>query len=230
VRQTGIALFAAALAALTTSVAAQSAGNGDGERKTPYVVRYLVFQHQDYWDDPLRTLGPESHKERKSADPELQEAGGRDPFDPLWRHLSDSSRYRPLVQGVTVPFALPRKKASPITIEGAWPASIRPGFAGLSGAGERVARLTLGTGWAPPRAGGDEDWDADRLRGTLTFYKGRYAHLAVNLLFTEQRRWMPWGIDRQHHLLVQSRRLLPGRTYYFDHPRFGVIARVEPMD
>jgi hypothetical protein len=229
VRQTGFALLAAALAALAQPAAAQSEGSGDGERKTPYVVRYLVFQHQDYWDDPTRILGPESHKERKGADGEVQQPGGRDPFDPLWRRLSDSSRYRPLVQGVTVPFALPREEASPITIEGAWPASIRPGFAGLSGAGERVARLTRGAGWAPPRSR-TGDWDTDRLRGTLTFYKGRYAHLAVNLLFTEQRRWMPWGIDRQHHLLVQSRRLLPGRTYYFDHSRFGVIARVEPMD
>lgn len=228
-RQTGFALLAAALAALSASAAAQSAGSGDGERKTPYVVRYLVFQHQDHWDDPLRVMGPESHKERKSAEGELQEPDGGDPFDPLWRELSESSRYRPLVQGVTVPFAVPRKEASPIAVEGAWPASIRPGFAGLSGPGERVARLALGAGWAPPRPG-DGDWDADRLRGTLTFYKGRYAHLAVNLVFTEQRRWMPWGIDRQHHLLVQSRRLLPGRTYYFDHPRFGVIARVEPMD
>jgi hypothetical protein len=52
----------------------------------------------------------------------------------------------------------------------------------------------------------------------------------VNLVFSEPRRWMPWGVDRQHHLLVQSRRLLPDRYYYFDHPRFGVIARIEPMD
>lgn len=228
-RHTGIALFAAVLTTMAPLAAAQSGGDEAEDRKQPYVVRYLVFQHQDYWDDPLRVLGPEKHKEEQTTGGELQEAEGKAPFDPLWRKLSESPRYRPLVQGVTVPFALPKEKAKPIPVDGTWPASIRPGFTALSHAGERIARLAQGAGWAPPGPE-EEDWDADRLRGTLTFYKERYAHLAVNLVLTEQRRWMPWGIDRQHHLLVQSRRLLPGRTYYFDHPRFGVIARVEPMD
>ena len=209
------------------------AADGDGASDkdlTPYIVRYLVFQHRDYWDNPLLARGPKKEKPEPSEmgnglpDPE---ADG-DPMDKLWQRLSASDRYRPLIQGLAVPLPKPKDKAKPIDIAGSWPASIRSPFAAMNGPVDRPMRVLLGQGWAPP--GVDGNWNRDRVRGTLLFYKGRYAHLAVNLDFTEQRRWMPWGIDTRHNFLQQSRRLLPNRFYYFDHPRFGVIARIERME
>ncbi|MFA9461974.1 CsiV family protein [Thiohalorhabdus methylotrophus] len=200
------------------------------EDRIPYIVRYLVFQHQDYWDDPLRVAGPVKDKKEPESEGEglPDPTAGEDPMDKLWDRLSESADYRPLIQGLAVPFAAPRKEAEPIPLRGAWPASIRSGFAGLGEAVDRPIRVALGGDWLPPGMAGD--WDSDRIQGSLTFYKGRYAHLEVNLEFTEQRRWMPWGIDVRHHTLQQSRRLLPNRFYYFDHPRFGVIARIERME
>ncbi len=86
----------------------------------------------------------------------------------------------------------------------------------------------MGADWALPSPA--DHWNADQLRGTLRLYKGRYAHLDVGLVFTEQRRWLPWGLDVRHHTLRQSRRMLPERYYYFDHPRFGVIARIDRLE
>ncbi|HKJ70624.1 MAG TPA: CsiV family protein [Gammaproteobacteria bacterium] len=211
--------------------AAQAAPQGSAPATpAPYVVRYLVFQHQDYWDAPLDSAGPVDRGGHRP--PQLagqSPAGGGKTLDALWTRLSRSSRYRPLMQGILVPFSKPRAEAEPKAVSGQWRASIRAPFDALGGLADRPMRLVMGDDWAPP-AEGAARWGSDRIRGTLTFSKGRYAHLEVNLDFAEARRWMPWGLDVRHHFLHQSRRLLPNRYYYFDHPRFGVIARIEPMD
>lgn len=194
--------------------------------KVPYVVRYLVFQHLGYWDDPLDSPGPEGGGEASTGSG-TQLADDDQSLKPLWDKLAASSRYRPLLRGTAVPFAKPRDQAEPIPVDGQWPASIRPPFAAMNGPADRPLRLIMGHGWAPPAL--DGEWGRDTLGGSLTFHKGRYAHLRVDLVFTEAQRWMPWGLDRRHYFLRQSRRILPNRTYYFDHPRFGVVARIEAM-
>lgn len=203
------------------------------EDKVPYVVRYLVFQHQGYWDDPLDSAGPErSEPQVTGAGPGNTQAqdvqNGASGMDRLWTKLSDSSRYRPLLQGLAVPFAVPEDQAAAIPLGGSWPASIRPPFNAMGDLADRPMRLLMGAGWAPPEM--DGPWGRDRVQGAVTFHKGRYAHLAVDLVFTEATRWMPWGLDVRRYHLTQSRRLLPNRYYYFDHPRFGLIARIEPMN
>ena len=220
--------------ALTLSGTGLAATQGPGpEDKVPYVVRYLVFQHQGYWDDPLDSAGPERPEPQMggagTTNAQAQAAqNGTSPMDRLWTKLSDSRRYRPLLQGLAVPFAVPADQADPLPLSGSWPASIRPPFDAMTGLADRPMRLLMGAGWAPPEM--DGPWGRDRLQGSLTFHKGRYAHLAVDLVFTEAVRWMPWGLDVRRYHLTQSRRLLPNRYYYFDHPRFGVIARIEPMN
>lgn len=196
------------------------------EDKVPYVVRYLVFQHQDYWDSPLDVSGPDDRGPTSGG--AVGSGQGPDPMDRLWTKLSESRRYRPLLQGLAVPFALPQDQAEPIPLSGSWAPSIRPAFDALDGPADRPMRLVMGAGWAPPQI--DGAWGRDRLQGYLTFHKGRYAHLSVELVFSEALRWMPWGLDVRHYHMAQSRRLLPNRFYYFDHPRFGLIARIEPMN
>lgn len=203
------------------------------EDKVPYVVRYLIFQHQGYWDDPLDSAGPQAGAgdHARALGRNAARAQGPDQSNPmasLWTKLSESSRYRPLIEGLAVPFARPEAKAEPIAISGRWRASIRPPFDAMAGLADRPMRVVMGQDWAPP--GGAKRWASDRVLGNVTFHKGRYAHLAVDLVFVEPQRWMPWGLDVHHHFLSQSRRLLPNRFYYFDHPRFGVIARIQPMD
>ena len=215
------------LLALTGPAAAAPSGPGPDSRET-YILRYLVFQHQDYWDDDLRTSGPPAPDWQAASEDLPGPAAWKSPFKSLWERLAQSSRYRPLLHGTAAPRALPPDRARLIDLRETWPASIRFPFAALDRTGARPLRVILGGGWAPPDP--REDWDADRLRGTLRFHKGRYAHLDVNLVFTEHRRWMPWGLDVRHYMLKQSRRMLPGRYYYFDHPRFGVVARIDRVE
>lgn len=197
---------------------AQAATEGpETERKEAYRVRYLIFLHQGYWDNPLDAEG----------EPQSANANADGPMGPVWEKLSESSRYRPLVRDLQVPFAGPRDEAEPIAVSASWPASIRPPFAAMEGVADRPMRLALEASWAPEETG-DRAFQ-DRLRGTLTFSKGRYAHLDVNLVFREAQRWMPWGVDVRHYFMQQSRRILPNRFYYFDHPRFGVLAHIKPM-
>lgn len=222
-----LTLLAGAAALVTSPAGAVAEGPSDQE-ETPYVVRFLLFQHQDYWDDPALASPPRRDELALRADgagsgnaPEEE-----DPMEGLWERLSRDDDYRPLAQGTLTAPAVPEEEATPVTLEESWPASIRPGFAALEGVADRPLRTLLGDG------GGDQpaDWITDRLQGSLTFHKGRYAHLAVNLALTEHRRWMPWGVDTRHYFLRQSRRLLPDQYYYFDHPRFGLIARIEERE
>lgn len=214
-------------------LASTNAVTGDpGEEREVYALRYLVFQHQDFWDDPAFADGPPSSSLQRPSPEDQERLSGSMPeagrLEGFWRALAESSRYRPLRGGVSVPLAHPEDEARPLPVTGDWPASIRPAFAALEGPAERPMRLAVGDS-AVPSASIPGDWSRDRVRGTLTFHKGRYPHLTVDLWLTEIRRWMPWGPDIRHYSLHQSRRLKVDQYYYFDHPRFGVLARVEKL-
>lgn len=220
-RRTTVALI---LLAAGLSGAQAATEEPDTERKKPYKVRFLVFQHQSYWDSPLAIKGPE-----QEADEQAEASGnnGDNPMKGAWDKLKESSRYRPLLRDLAVPYDLPREEAEPIPLSSDWPASIRFPFAAWEGVADRAIRLALGRTWGSEGLGAVSPHD--RLRGSITFSKGRYAHLDVDLVFTEAQRWMPWGVDVRHYFMQQSRRILPNRFYYFDHPRFGFIAYIQPL-
>ena len=89
--------------------------------------------------------------------------------------------------------------------------------------------------------------------GTVTLYKERYLHLALNLALDAEPEIVPietidepptervFGIESfveptlepvvdETHKLQQSRRIRISRTHYFDHPQFGVIATVNEIE
>jgi len=215
-RQLPLALALLALGIGPGAADAQAADKADTEPAF-HAFHYIVFQHQGYWDSSLATSGPSGAKKTLGATEKID----ADSFDGLWQALSKSGNYRPLRQGLVVRKPRPEAEAEPLTIDGRWPASISGPFLPLPGILPPL----------PPFAAGTEIPTTDRLFGRLRFYKGRYAHLDVHLTFAEPVRWIPsQGMARQYHILDQSRRMLPGRTYYFDRPRFGIIARVTPLD
>ncbi|KPV40052.1 hypothetical protein AN478_07755 [Thiohalorhabdus denitrificans] len=220
----------AGAAVLVTGPAGAVAEDPSDQEESPYVVRLLLFQHQDYWDDPALASPPRGDKLELRADGigSAEVPADQNPMAALWERLRRAGDYRPLAQGTLTAPAVPEEEAAPVILDESWPASIRPGFAALDGVADRPVRALLGGD--PTNGNGTASWVADRLRGSLTFHKGRYAHLAVELAFTERRRWMPWGVDTRHYFLRQSRRLLPDRYYYFDHPRFGLIAHIEQLE
>jgi hypothetical protein len=69
----------------------------------------------------------------------------------------------------------------------------------------------------------------DELDGTIRFFMSRHLHLDVNLLFREsvaageQRGTVVYHLSEQRKLKSQE-------THYFDHPKFGVLVRVMPLD
>ncbi len=75
----------------------------------------------------------------------------------------------------------------------------------------------------------------DSVEGTITLIRERYLHLDMDLLL------MTTGTGGQvlysdgpgsvpAYRLSEKRRVRSGELHYFDHPRFGVIARVTPYE
>jgi Peptidoglycan-binding protein, CsiV len=72
----------------------------------------------------------------------------------------------------------------------------------------------------------------DSLTGTITLLKERYLHLDVDLLLTTggnaPAAYQSGTGSLPVYRLAEKRRIRSNELHYFDHPRFGVIARVTP--
>jgi len=80
--------------------------------------------------------------------------------------------------------------------------------------------------------------DNIQIEGILTFHRGRYLHLDVDLQLSDM---MPSVVDNDYlsnstmqantlYRLKETRRIRTSETNYFDHPRFGVLTIVEKID
>lgn len=61
------------------------------------------------------------------------------------------------------------------------------------------------------------------LDGTLTLARSRYLHLAVDLIYIDPTSGAPME-------LKELRRMRSGELHYLDHPRFGVLVQVTPVE
>ncbi len=68
---------------------------------------------------------------------------------------------------------------------------------------------------------------SDELDGTVRFFMSRYLHLDVSLLF---RTNSPDDPAPAVFRISEQRRVKSQETQYFDHPRFGVLVRVMPVE
>ena len=81
---------------------------------------------------------------------------------------------------------------------------------------------------------------ADAVSGTITLYKERYLHLELDLsldeldtdpaFYTRDVVAQMRDTGRMIYKLQESRRIRRTNLHYFDHPLFGVIARVEKIE
>jgi len=74
-----------------------------------------------------------------------------------------------------------------------------------------------------------------QLEGSIIFHKGKYLHLDIDLQFSETPSGIAYDSHpiiaaTQRYRLTESRRIKTTDSNYFDHPRFGVITRVEKID
>ncbi len=73
------------------------------------------------------------------------------------------------------------------------------------------------------------------LSGEITLHLSRYLHLNVDLTLAANRSA---GADQSQLLLnerpmyrlQESRRMRSGDLHFFDHPKFGVLARIQPVE
>ena len=70
----------------------------------------------------------------------------------------------------------------------------------------------------------------EELEGSIRFYMSRHLHLDVNLLFRETLTVAGSGPRTEVYRLSEQRKLKSQETHYFDHPKFGVLARVMPVE
>jgi hypothetical protein len=68
--------------------------------------------------------------------------------------------------------------------------------------------------------------NAAELEGTIRFFMSRHLHLDVDLLFRD----FTAGSENVVYRLSEQRKLKSQETHYFDHPRFGVLVRIMPLD
>ena len=69
--------------------------------------------------------------------------------------------------------------------------------------------------------------DPNELEGAVRFTMSRFLHLDVTMLF---RQPAPDGTVPVVYTINEQRRIKSQETHYFDHPRFGVLVRVLPLD
>lgn len=87
----------------------------------------------------------------------------------------------------------------------------------------------------------------EKLDGTVLFYKGRFLHVNMNLVLTEELMSVAGGgnngTDRNtspenttpgntanYFIIKENRRVRSAALNYFDHPRFGVIVQVNRVN
>ena len=76
------------------------------------------------------------------------------------------------------------------------------------------------------------DQGRDDVSGSITLYRERYLHLELDLALDPAVD--EYGTDvqatgRKQHKLTESRRIREPSSHYFDHPLFGVIARIQKI-
>lgn len=67
----------------------------------------------------------------------------------------------------------------------------------------------------------------DTVEGTVTLIRERFLHLDIDLMLLQPAAAA--GANGPVYRLTESRRIHSSEIQYFDHPRFGVIARVTPV-
>jgi len=77
----------------------------------------------------------------------------------------------------------------------------------------------------PVRITSDKPGEVD---GTVRFFMSRFLHLSVNLRFRDPASTDPAAPTV--YRMNEQRRIKSLELNYFDHPRFGVLARVVPVD
>jgi len=76
---------------------------------------------------------------------------------------------------------------------------------------------------ANPQPGREREIRSTTVNGTLKVRLGRFLHLETHLVYTDSERQTSFP-------LYQSRRMRSRELHYIDNPRFGILARIVPVE
>ncbi|MEM1261810.1 MAG: CsiV family protein [Pseudomonadota bacterium] len=215
---------AAVLAALVSApVVAQQTVMDEPEPLREYRVELLVFEYldskgaeEDWSADPLRELAAANETEQDNLEPDV---------DPLEEPPSAEDatviefRYRPVEADLKFDDYVDRMRRSRdfrALIHTAWE---QPGYGRDVASALDLARVTR----LP-----------DRLSGSITLWLGRFLHLDVALDLAQ----LPGAGETTafdpgptvSYKMRESRLLRSRRLHFLDHPKFGMLVRIDPVE
>ncbi len=231
-------------AALLTALFAPAAVADEAEETRWYEVQLLVFEHlggagNEQWPaNPTLPDTREAETLRPAADDRVAYARTRREENILpghWDRLDDSDAYRPLLRVAWAQPGQPRNdEATSLRLHGEQQIEA-PAYSGPWG-------FTM----AIPDEEQEEQAPVYRLDGTVTVTLGRFLHLHPRLVLTESPDdegavdvgqadtlvplWMDEEQRLQRYVLDESRRMRSNELHYIDHPRFGILVRIDRMD
>ncbi len=206
-----------------------------------FEVQILVFEHlggagNEQWPaDPRLPDTSEAEAIGPAAQDRVNHARSRTEEQVLpdhWKKLDDSEHYRPLLRAAWVQRGQPRdEEATGVRIR----------------SDETVETRAYSGPWGFTMDAPDEEQEpVYRLDGTVTVTLGRFLHLHPRLVLSETPDdedavdvgqadsltplWMDEATRLQHYVLDESRRMRSNELHYIDHPRFGVLARIDRLD
>jgi hypothetical protein len=187
-----------------------------------YVVELLVFSslHRDDGEErwPLPAQLPATEQSLNIGEGGTQALAGGGNLQAIADSLRRSSAYRPLLhwrwtqpgwersQARSLHVQVPAGSALPLTQPGAGASKVA--LQPLRGAAEPAAIAGAGL---------------PLLDGTVSLARARFLHLAVDLIYVDPQTGVPMQ-------LKETRRMRSNELHYLDHPRFGVLVQVTPLN
>ncbi|MFP5505566.1 MAG: CsiV family protein [Gammaproteobacteria bacterium] len=187
-----------------------------------YAVELLVFSRlaaddgEERW--PLPTALPATEQALGIGEGGLQAAGGGRALQAIADNLRRSNGYRPLLHWRWIQPGWDRKQARPLHVQ--VPAGSALPLTQPSALASRTEMQRLRLLADPSAVTGA---GLPLLDGTVSLSRSRFLHLAVDLIHVDPAT----GIPMQ---LRESRRMRSNELHYLDHPRFGVLVQVTPVN
>lgn len=187
-----------------------------------YAVELLVFSRlaaddgEERW--PLPTALPATEQALGFGEGGLQAAGGGRAMQAIADNLRRSNGYRPLLHWRWIQPGWDRKQARPLHVQ--VPAGSALPLTQPSALASRTEMQRLRLLADPSAVTGA---GLPLLDGTVSLSRSRFLHLAVDLIHVDPAT----GIPMQ---LRESRRMRSNELHYLDHPRFGVLVQVTPVN
>jgi hypothetical protein len=187
-----------------------------------YAVELLVFSTQsadaggERW--PLPASLPATEQSLNLGEGGMQALSGGRGLQAIADSLRRSNSYRPLLHWRWTQPGWERNQARALHVQ--VPAGSALPLTQPSAMASKAALQPLRSASDPAAVTGA---GLPLLDGTVSLTRSRFLHLAVDLIYVDPDTGVPMQ-------LKESRRMRSNELHYLDHPRFGVLVQVTPLN